>query len=242
MTDTSTKSGQRILIVLEPRHPSTLALAAAAAIAGDSKPQVRGVLIEDENVRRLGLLTEVREVTLGTAQIRVPALATLERQLRVEFREARRLFEGAAAAFALVSTFETRQERAVSQLIRDTSGERLLVIGRAGAPVVRAWWDAELSQLLAADVWSLAFVPAASRGANGIVAYLSDSDADDQAALMARRIAARTGMSVRHLHRRMLGTLQMQRIYYLVVSSGATTPSRLRELILSHTWTVVVTR
>jgi len=49
-------------------------------------------------------------------------------------------------------------------------------------------------------------------------------------------------MSVRHLHRRMLGTLQMQRIHYLVVSSAATKPSRLRELILSHTWTVVVTR
>jgi hypothetical protein len=242
MTDATTPSGERILIVLEPSHPSTSALAAAAAIAGDSKPRVHAVLIEDENVRRLGALAEAREVTLSTAQIRVPALETLERQLRANVREARRLFEGAAARFAFAATFEARQGPAISQLIRDASGERLLVIGRASIPVARAWWDPELPQLLAANVGNLAFVPAAPRGADGVVALLSDSEADDQASLMAQRIAAHAGMGVRRLPRQLPGALQLRRIDYLVVSSGALTPSRLRELILSYGWTVVVTR
>lgn len=233
---------EAIVIVLEPGHPSTAALAAAAAIAGAPEVRVRGVFIQDENIRRLGALADVREVTIGTAQVRVPTQAALEGQLRADARMARQRFETEAARFALGATFETRQLREVNELLRESPAECFVVIGRARVPAAHAWWDMELTRLLSAGFGGLAFVPAESPWANGGVAFFTDANHDDGAARLAKHIAVRAELGLRALPLATISRPPVTPLQYLVVSASTLGLSRLRDVISTYRCTVVVTR
>jgi len=237
----------RIVVVLDPRQPSQAALAAAVAIAPGRRPHVHGMLIEDQNVLRLGALVDAREVTLGGARLRVPDAAALERQLRADAREVQRLFESAAAAIAAAVTFEVRRGQPIGELTRAASGARALLIGRARAPATLAWWDSELPRLLAADVGDLAFVSAEAPTPEGLVAFPSDV-ATGEVTRLAEQIARRTHLGLLRLPAAALAPAaqrarwQSGRVRYLVVPARTTPAAELRELLRAWRCTIVMAR
>lgn len=239
------------LVLLDARQPSDAALVAVAAIAPDRQAPVHGLLLEDPNILRLGALSEALEVTIGEARVRTPRGVELDRQLRAAAREVRGLFERKAAELALPTSFEVRRGRAIAELARVATGAQLVVIGRGRSIASRAWWDLELSQVLAEVSGDLAFVPAEPPTPDGQVGFVSDSEADG-AARLARRIADRTGFGLRQVARATLagphvpprqtlgghtGVLQ-----YLVVPARATPSAALRDLLSAYRCTIVLAR
>lgn len=234
----------RIVVLLDPRHPSEVALAAARAIAPGLAPHVHGMLIEDHNVIRLGALGEAREVTLGAAQLRVPDAAALERQLRAAAREVQRMFERAATGLTGAATFEILRGQPIGELMRAASGARALLLGRARAPAAREWWDSELARLLAADVGDLAFVSAEAPTPQDLVAFAGDGGTAEVARLAAR-IAERTHLGLLRLPGK-AATLDLRRqtatVRYLVVPARTTEAAGLRELLRVWRCTIVIAR
>jgi hypothetical protein len=202
---------------------------------------VRGVLIEDENVRRLGASAEVREVAFGSAQVRVPTRAGLEDQLRAAVRMAQQQFEAEAARLAWGASFEIRALTEMNQLLSECGAEHLLIVGRARVPAARSWSDLALTRLLSAGFGGLAFVPADTPPVTGGVAYFQDGAHDEGAVRVASRIARRAALGLRPLALATLSRPPATPPRYLVVSVHALGLSRLREVISTCRSTVVVT-
>jgi hypothetical protein len=240
--------GEHVVVLLEGGAPNPAALAVASAISPVPRPRLHGVLIEDQNVLRLGALVEAREVTLGDARLRVPDAASLERQLFAHAREARRLFEAAAAEFATTVTFEVRRGQLIGELIEGAAGALGLVIDRSRAAALRAWRDPEIARLLAVDVASLAFVASELTEPDGVVAVAEDGPMTEVQQL-AERIANRYHLSVL---RSSIGLLESgavpdtgqprRRINYIVLPARATSPATLRTLLLRWRCTIVLAR
>jgi hypothetical protein len=251
MTEAAAPHPHRTLVLLEQPQATDAVLAAVAAILPDRQAPVHGLLLEDPNVLRLGALSEALEVTIGEARVRTPRGSELERQLRAAAREVRSVFERKAAELSLPASFEVRRGRGFAELARVASGAQLVVIGRARSAASRAWWDVELSQVLAGVSGDLAFVPAEPPGPDGQVGFISESETDDVARL-ARRIADRTGVGLlrlaaatlagpRVLPRLMLGA-HAGALNYLVVPAQAVPSSALRDLLSSCRSTIVLVR
>lgn len=135
---------RRILVAMDARPESLLALECAAALASRLDAEIAGLFIEDEALLRLCGLP-VFEVTLGGGLARHPEMATLAREMRARAGAARRALERAAAPHRLSWTFRVTRGRLDEEVLAAEPGAHIVAPSRAvrrgaarRAPVIAA--------------------------------------------------------------------------------------------------------
>jgi len=135
---------RRILVAMDARPESLLALEHAAALASRLDAEIAGLFIEDEALLRLCGLP-VFEVTLGGGLARRPESATLAREMRARAGAARLALERAAAPHRLSWTFRVTRGRLDEEVLAAEPGAHIVAPSRAvrrgaarRAPVIAA--------------------------------------------------------------------------------------------------------
>jgi hypothetical protein len=190
-----TRVAGRAVIALDPHRSGRGGLDAALLLAGDAPLELHGVFVEDENVFRLGGLP-VREVVLGTAEVRAPSAAALVRQVRACLRDVQRGFEQAAAATRLPWSFEVLRGPLHEEIGRAAAGAELLVVEQARRLSRRPVGTGALARLLAVRGGDVAFVTTETVQPAGEVLWVDDGGPAGQ---RAGAIAGRSGRTTRRI-------------------------------------------
>src|SRR5690606_31783004 len=123
---------RRILVALDASPSSLAALQAAADLAAANDAELYGIYVEDVNLLRLADLPLVRQQSLFFSGGRSISRQQLERELRIQARQARRALEDAARRRRLRWTFRTAQGIISVELLAAASEADLIILGKAG--------------------------------------------------------------------------------------------------------------
>jgi nucleotide-binding universal stress UspA family protein len=107
------------------------ALQAAAQLATQMRAELQGLFVEDVNLLRLASLPFAQELSLVSAQRRRLERPEVERQLRVQARRLRQLFEAMLAQQRLHGRFRVARGRVQQQILQAAEQADLIILGRA---------------------------------------------------------------------------------------------------------------
>ena len=241
---------RRILLALDSMQ-DLMALEAATEMASLLRATLQGVFVENIELLRLAQLPFAREVSLVSASARRLESAQLERDLRAQAEQMRRLLERRAATLSLTWSF--RVERgAVATTLADDGTLDVVVLGRSyghGAPQQRpggnvlVTFDGSEESLRALDVAATMATPDGE-----LLVLLAGPDVPrlrpQAAAHLAQRRITSHYVSLPELSpAQLLAAGKRYHCRMLVVSGGGLrTPQALQQLLQKSTCPVVLAR
>lgn len=130
-TEDTSRVVRRILLALDSAQ-DTSALELAAQLAALLQGTLQGVFVENSDLLRLAQLPFAHEITLDSAAIRRLETAQLERDLRAQAEQVRRLLETQARQYRIEWSF--RIERgALTATLAASGGTDVVMLGRSHA-------------------------------------------------------------------------------------------------------------
>jgi nucleotide-binding universal stress UspA family protein len=134
--DTGEVEIRRILVALDASTHSAAALQAAAELASRYGAELLGLYVEDINLLRLGELPFAQEVGQFTAIRRQLDIREVERQIRGQTGQVRRMFEITTRHARVRWSFQVTRGTVASEVLGAASEVDALVLGRAGWSLV----------------------------------------------------------------------------------------------------------
>lgn len=122
---------RRVFVALDHSAKGRAALKVAVSIALETRAELQGLFVENEDLLRLAALPFAREVEFASATSRELQSPNMERALRVAADKAQRQFSHALARLNLKWTFRTVRG-SIIQASLAAAGDDLLVIGQRG--------------------------------------------------------------------------------------------------------------
>lgn len=191
---------RRILIALDPAAPRREALDAVAALFHESAFEIAGILIEDDNLKRLATLPVAREIRLsGKLSERLdPSL--LRRQLDACAAEFEGIFLQARTALRSPVSFKVLHGDVLVTLRQAAAETDLVVIGRSRSRAgLRTWLGVRPEQLLEALAESptpagLLFVHEPWASGRCVLVLDDGSDSGERAKAQAEAMAHADGL------------------------------------------------
>lgn len=123
---------RRILVALDASPHSLAALRAAAGLAARLNAELIGIFVEDINLLRLAELPFSREMSRFSTAPRQLDRQEVERQLRVQARQARQALEGVSALGRIRWSFRVAQGVVPVELLLAAEDSDLIVLGKTG--------------------------------------------------------------------------------------------------------------
>jgi nucleotide-binding universal stress UspA family protein len=134
--DTGDVQIRRILVALDASTHSAAALQAAAELASRVGAELLGLYVEDINLLRLGEMPFAQEVGQFTAMRRQLDIQEVERQIRGQTGQVRRMFEVTTRRTQVRWSFQVTRGTVANEVLGAASEVDALVLGRAGWSLV----------------------------------------------------------------------------------------------------------
>lgn len=134
--DTGPVEIRRILVALDASTHSAAALQAAAELASRYGAELLGLYVEDINLLRLGELPFAQEIGQFTAIRRQLDIREVERQIRGQTGQVRRMFEITTRQAQVRWSFQVTRGTVASEVLGAASEVDALVLGRTGWSLV----------------------------------------------------------------------------------------------------------
>lgn len=128
---TEAEKVRRIVMALDTASSPLPAIEAAAGLALGLHAELAGLFIEDERLLRSAGLPFAREFGLASARARPMAPAAVQRALRAQAEQLRRLLAATAERLSLAWTLEIVRGEVPRSVLVHASGSDLLVLGRS---------------------------------------------------------------------------------------------------------------
>ncbi len=135
---TEAKKVRRIVMALDTASSALPAIEAAAGLALGLDAELAGLFIEDERLLRFAGLPFARELGTASARARPLAPESVERALRAQAEQLRRLLAQTAERLSLVWTLEVVRGEVLRSVLERASASDLLVLGRPDYALPRA--------------------------------------------------------------------------------------------------------
>jgi hypothetical protein len=215
MSETRSEFGVgRLLVAIEPPHPSRQSLTAARELAQSLRAELAGLFVEDLNLLRLAALPMTREVGAVSGVVRAIDVIDVERALRVQAQQVRELFSSLAAELEVPWSFRVERGELPERILAELS-ETVAAVFAPAPHRARTPAAARLGARVAPTRRVLAILdptPAGSRALNvaqqlslarGATLTVAIADTEE-AGLAALRNAARSSIPAAHADPRLL--------------------------------------
>lgn len=127
---------RRVLCVIDSLQ-DLLALEAAAEVAALVRGSLQGLFVENVELLRLAQLPFIHEITIAPAAARRMEIAQLERDLRAQAAEARRLLEEQARRRRLECSFHI-ERGTLGTIVASRAEFDIVLLGRSQLPLTKA--------------------------------------------------------------------------------------------------------
>jgi len=193
MADPPEESGsriRRILVLTDTSRAGRAALEAAAELAARQGAELVTLFVEDADILRVAGLPFAREVGEVSGKAHPMDLGQLERRLKGQAAEIRRLLRQLEARHAITWSLHIARGRAESEALAVATHDDLLVVGKRGwARLPHRRLGSTTRQLLGqARVSLMVYSPAQARG-HPILVLFDDPEAGARALALAAYIA-----------------------------------------------------
>ena len=125
-------SVHRVLVVLDTASEAAHLLEAASALAAGMRTSLAALFVEDERLMQAAALPFASELGVASAQVRPLAPIAIERALRAQAAQMRRVLEAAASRFSLSWSLEIERGRTLPVALARLCSTELLVFGASG--------------------------------------------------------------------------------------------------------------
>jgi len=125
-------SVHRVLVVLDTASEAAHLLEAASALAAGMRTSLAALFVEDERLMQAAALPFASELGVASAQVRPLAPIAIERALRAQAAQMRRVLEAAASRFSLSWSLEIERGRTLPVALARRCSTELLVFGASG--------------------------------------------------------------------------------------------------------------
>lgn len=182
---------RRVVVALDPAADFAATIGLAATVAAGLGAMLRGLLVEDESLRRLAELPFAQQIDAVTASRSRFGMADLDLQMKSLAERIRGEMQRIADAHALAWSFETLRA-SISAEILSLAGDDLLAVGIKTGPASGAWrlgspWLRVLGQV----THPILLVPERPAAAGPVMAVVGDTAAGRRALDASERIARR---------------------------------------------------
>jgi len=126
----------KILVAVDASVHSAAVLQASVELAASLGAAVTGIFIEDINLVRLAQIPFAREISFFTLSLRRLELPELERQLRAQAGQMRKLLAAYAARAGVSWDFRVVRGSVATEMLAASVGADLVVLGRRGRSLI----------------------------------------------------------------------------------------------------------
>lgn len=185
---------QRIVVAIDGSPYSQAALEAAAEMARMLQAELTGIFVEDINLLRLAELPFVREVSLHRATSEKITVSQIERQFRLQAKEARESLQRSAEQRTVQYSFRVVRGPVSTEVLRAALEADLLALGRTSHPFSRRSQLGSTAKTAIAQARSAILLMRPDMALKHPVAIFYDGSAgSDRALAVAAKIARQTG-------------------------------------------------
>jgi nucleotide-binding universal stress UspA family protein len=149
---------RHIVVALDASPHSVAALQAAIDLATRFRAELAGLFVEDVNLLRLSELPFAQEIGLFSGRRRRIDPQELERQIRVQTLQVRRLFAGATERAQIRWSFRVVRGAVAPEVLRAALDADVLILGRAGLSLLRAGRMGSTTRAIVTEGPSLTFI------------------------------------------------------------------------------------
>jgi hypothetical protein len=179
----------KIVVAVDPTEPGKTALEILRHIANRRGSELLGLFIEDIEILAHAQSRLAREIILSGME-RPLNLSDLERQLRAQSSEARRIFERVAAQLGVPHAFQVSRGEVIDELVRMSAGAQILLVGvGTESAVSRVWWSTRIYRLARARVPAVLYAREGWRTGSTVCVVLERSSDIRRAGEAAARLA-----------------------------------------------------
>ncbi|NTW49984.1 MAG: universal stress protein [Chlorobiales bacterium] len=188
---------QRILIAIDGSPHSQAALEAAVEMARLLQAELTGIFVEDINLLRLAELPFAREVCRHRATSEKMTLSRIERQLRLQAKEAQQALQKSAERRTVQYSFRVVRGPVSEELLRAALETDLLALGRTSRPLSQHSHLGSTAKTAIAQARSAVLLMRPDLALKHPVAvFYEGSEGSNRALAVAAEMAKQTG----HLH------------------------------------------
>jgi nucleotide-binding universal stress UspA family protein len=185
---------RRILVALDASSHNLAALQAAADLAAALGVELAGLFVEDERLLRSAELSFARAVHYPSATERPLERSSIEIELRVQAREARRAMEAAAGRVQVRCSFHTVRGDVAPELLAAARKADLLLLGKTGHVLSRQTRLGSTERTVAMGVAGpVLLVEQDSRIGGSVMVACEAAQRDDRALAVAAHLARALG-------------------------------------------------
>lgn len=199
MTAPTEASGaiRRVVVLVDASPPSRAALEEAAELAARRGTELLGLFVEDEDLLRSAGLPFAREIGPTSAALRPVDASRVERRLRAQASELRRLLQGLTRRHAIAGSLQVARGRVVAEVVAHAGPGDLVVMGKTGwSTLRRGRLGSTPRHLLAQDSLTLMVLEQTASAIHPTMALFDDARAGARALAMAAQIARRDGRAL----------------------------------------------
>lgn len=180
---------QRILVALDTSAHSLAALEASAELAAALGAELVGLYVEDENLRHLTRLPFAQEVDSVSGETRRLESSDVERHLRRQAEEVRRILERRAVRQRVQWSFRTARGSVAARIREAASEADLVIVGvRSRTPI---HGPGSTTRALVSSEARVMILRQGARLDRAVRVVFDGSDAAREGLALARRLAAR---------------------------------------------------